>query len=271
MPSGRAAIREVSNRHSCGHGRVVNASGLVGVRIGGKYYVDALQPRRIRERWVSGRVCGPAEGPGPRAQSSWGREGGRRPQMDRRRRRRPPHAADARDAARGLWYPAAQMQASRMGPLCWPPVGDCIPFWDSHRPGWPPTHCTVAADVQNDPDDISHADAGADADADAHWSCWHISSHEVRSGLIYTTARRASKQAQASRGRGWIHDAQASLPSSHSSTVQLMDGWADGRMGGLVGPIRGNLSYLYLCVIFTPRRRTVRSSDCATVNMLRRV
>lgn len=45
----------------------------------------------------------------------------------------------------------------------------------------------------------------------------------------------------------------------------------DGRMSGLVGPILGNLSYLYLCVIFAPHRRTVRSLNCATVNMLRRV
>lgn len=59
----------------------------------------------------------------------------------------PPHAADARDAARGISYPAAQMQASRMGTLCGPPVGECIPFWDDHRPpgrpcnaSSPPTH-----------------------------------------------------------------------------------------------------------------------------------
>lgn len=115
----------------------------------------------------SGRVCGPAEArtSRPRAQGPWllgqgGREGTPKGST-------PPHAADARDAGRGLLYQAAQMQASRRGPSVGRPLVSA--FHSGTAIGQVAADaCTVGAHIQNDPDDISHAGAGADADADSH-------------------------------------------------------------------------------------------------------
>lgn len=89
----------------------------------GVLYVDALQPRRIRERRVFWKgVCSPAEA-------------GRGPPSDRRRRTLLTQETQPEDYCTNLPARPAQMQASRRGPLCGPPVGEWIPFWDSHRPG----------------------------------------------------------------------------------------------------------------------------------------